>query len=339
MTDSLPGFNQTRLLKLMRAAMDRCRLDLSGTVVLTEAATGAYVATPILAALAGARRVSALARPSRHGSVEEIAVRTMGLARLAGVHERIRIVTEKDAADVAQADVVTNSGHVRPIDAEMVGWMKRSAVIPLMYEAWEFRAQDVDLEACSRHGIRVAGTNERHPAVDVFSYLGIMANKLLLDAGIAVYGCKVMLCCDNPFASYIHQGLIQAGASVEGADELAKAAPADDCDVLLVAMQPRVDPYHRSQRGGADPRAVARGGGGPVLGGYRPPCSDRSRSSVLATRDAGARPHGNPACRGRSGAHGAAAGWRTQGRRDSPPCEGSASTGRSVLFERAGRFE
>ena len=112
MNDSLPGFNETRLLKLMRAAMDRCRLDLSGTVVLTEAATGAYVATPILAALAGARRVSALARPSRHGSVEEIAVRTMGLARLAGVHERIRIVTEKDAADVAQADVVINSGHV-----------------------------------------------------------------------------------------------------------------------------------------------------------------------------------------------------------------------------------
>jgi hypothetical protein len=242
MTDSLPGFNQTRLLKLMRVAMDRCRLDLSGTVVLTEAATGAYVVTPVLAALAGARRVSALARPSRHGSVEEIAVRTMGLARLAGVHERIRIVTEKDAADVAQADVVTNSGHVRPIDAEMVGWMKRSAVIPLMYEAWEFRAQDVDLEACSRHGIRVAGTNERHPAVDVFSYLGIMANKLLLDAGIAVYGCKVMLCCDNPFASYIHQGLIQAGATVEGVDELAKAAPADDCDVLLVALQPRVHP-------------------------------------------------------------------------------------------------
>ena len=48
---------------------------------------------------------------------------------------------------------------------------------PLMYEAWEFRAQDVHLEAWSCDGIRVAGTNERHPAVDVFSYLGIMANK------------------------------------------------------------------------------------------------------------------------------------------------------------------
>lgn len=242
MTDALPGFSDKRLLKLMAAAIERCQLDLSGTVVLTEAATGAYVVTPVLAALAGAQRVLALARPTRHGTVQEIAGQTMGLARLAGVPERIRIVTEKTAAEIAQADIVTNSGHVRPIDAEMIGWMKTSAVIPLMYEAWEFRTGDVDLDACRRRGICVAGTNERHPAVDVFSFLGIMASKLLLDAGIAVYGCKVMLCCDNPFAPYIYQGLTGAGASVEAVDDPVEATPADDFDVLLVALRPRAQP-------------------------------------------------------------------------------------------------
>lgn len=241
MTDALPGFNQTRLLKLMRAAVRRCQLDLSGTVVLTEAATGAYVVTPILAALAGARQVLAVARPTRHGSVEEISALTMGLARAAGVHERIRIGTEKTPVEVGQADIVTNSGHVRPIDAEMVSWMKPSAVITLMYETWEFRADDVDLAACARRGISVAGTNERHPAIDVFSYLGIMANKLLLDAGIAIYGCTVMLCCDNPFEPYIRQGLTQAGAVVESTDRL-DAAPAADCDALLVALLPKGQP-------------------------------------------------------------------------------------------------
>jgi hypothetical protein len=239
MTDVLPGFNQTRLLTLMRAAVGRCHLDLSGAVVLTEAATGAYVVTPVLAALAGAQQVLALARPSRHGTVDDVTALTMGLARAAGVHERIRIVTEKSAPEVGQADVVTNSGHVRPIDAAMVSWMKPSAVIPLMYEAWEFRAEDVDLEACRRRGIRVAGTNERHPAVGVFPYLGIMATKLLLDAGIAVYKCKVLLCCDNPFEPYIRQGLLQAGAAVESTPELAKAASAADCDVVLVALLPQ----------------------------------------------------------------------------------------------------
>jgi hypothetical protein len=163
------------------------------------------------------------------------------------VDERIRIVTEKREADVAQADIVTNSGHVRPIDAEMVGWMKSSAVVSLMYEAWELRADDVDVEACRRRDIWVAGTNERHPAVDVFSYLGIMATKLLLDAGIAVYGCKILLCCDNPFEPYIRQGLQQAGASVQTSAGLAAAAPADDVDVVLVALRPRTRPVIGAQ--------------------------------------------------------------------------------------------
>jgi len=237
--DAPPGFNERRLLALMRAAVGRCQLNLSGAVVLTEAATGAYAVTPVLAALAGAAEVLAVARPTRHGTVQAITDQTMSLARAAGMQERIRVVAEKRAVDVGRADVVTNSGHVRPIDSRMVGWMKPSAVIPLMYEAWEFRDGDVDLEACRCRGIRVAGTNERHPAVAVFSYLGIMAAKLLLDAGIAVHGCKIVLWCDNDFEPYIRRGLRQVGAEVTSTDELAKAVAADDCDGVLVAVRPR----------------------------------------------------------------------------------------------------
>ncbi|HVN85467.1 MAG TPA: hypothetical protein VMW17_11535 [Candidatus Binatia bacterium] len=238
MAEALPGFNQTRLLTLMHAAVKRCDLDLSDAVVFTEAATGAYVVTPVLAALAGAN-VTAIARPTRHGTVEQVADTTNSLARAAGVSERIRITTERTQTDIGQADIVTNSGHVRPVDAEMVGWMKPSAVIPLMYEAWEFRDGDVDLEACKRRGIRVAGTNERHPSVDVFSYLGIMAVKLLLDAGIAVYGCKILVCCDNPFEPYLRRGLRQAGAEVECVGALVAASLSDEFDALLVALRPQ----------------------------------------------------------------------------------------------------
>jgi hypothetical protein len=57
----------------------------------------------------------------------------------------------------------------------MISWMKPTAVIPLMFEAWEFRPSDLELAAAQQRGILVAGTNERHPDVDVFSFLGIMA--------------------------------------------------------------------------------------------------------------------------------------------------------------------
>lgn len=238
MTDSRPGLNHHRLVNLMAAAVDRCQLNLSGSVVLTEAASGAYVVTPVLAALGGADAVFALTRSTRHGTFAEIRDATLALGRLAGVERRIQVITEKSPEVVGQADVVTNSGHLRPIDAETIGWMKSTAVIPLMFEAWEFRPGDLDLTAAQQRGIPVVGTNERHPAVDVFSFLGIMAVKLLLDAGVAVYGSRLLVLCDNPFAHFIERGLTAAGATVEVRASFIEAQAAAGFDALLVALTP-----------------------------------------------------------------------------------------------------
>jgi hypothetical protein len=225
----------------MREAVERCRLDLAGATVLTEAATGAYAVTPILAALAGAARVYALTRATPYGSVEDVTVRTRLLARLARVAGRIEVVTERSPALVAQADILTNSGHVRPIDAELIGWMKPTAVLPLMYEAWELREGEVDLRACRARGIQVAGTNERHPHLDVFGFLGLMGVKLLADAGVSAYGGRILLCCDNPFRPYLEQGLVAAGAEVRAVARLQRAEPGA-CDAVLIALRPQTRP-------------------------------------------------------------------------------------------------
>ena len=237
-----PGLHPYRLAALMHTAIERCQLNLSERVVLTEAATAAYVVTPVLAAMAGANHVYALARPSRYGTVEEVKAQTFELADLVSVRDRIEVITQKSQQVVSQADVVTNSGHVRPINASMIAWMKPTAVIPLMYEAWEFRADDVDLLSCHRKGIRVGGTNERHPAVDVFSFLGVMAIKLLVDAGIAVYASRILLLCDNSFGPFIERSLVSVGASVETFQDLAMAVPEKTYDAIVVAMQPQINP-------------------------------------------------------------------------------------------------
>ena len=54
-------------------------LDLRGKTVLTEAASGAYIVTPILAAIAGAK-VFAFSKTTRYGKVEEIFSNTSALA-------------------------------------------------------------------------------------------------------------------------------------------------------------------------------------------------------------------------------------------------------------------
>src|SRR5262249_12948072 len=156
--DTRPGLNPNRLERLMTEAVSQCRLDLAGYVVLTEAATGPYMVTPVLAALAGANRVFAMTRASRYGTVDEVARETFGLAGRLGVADRIRVITEKSPQIVGQADIITNSGHLRPLDADTVRCMKPSAVVPLMYEAWELRPGEVALAACRVRGIRVAGT-------------------------------------------------------------------------------------------------------------------------------------------------------------------------------------
>ncbi|HEV8527740.1 MAG TPA: hypothetical protein VGS60_09350 [Actinomycetes bacterium] len=243
--DRRPGFRPARLARLLREAVDALELDLQGRVVYTEAATGAYVVTPVLAALAGTQRVIAATRATPYGSVDEVIAQTRALAELLGVWGQITIATERRPADVAEADVVTNSGHVRPIDAEFVSWMKPGSVVPLMFEAWEIQCgrYDIDLDALREKGIAVAGTNERHPAVGVFEHLGPMAVVLLTECGVAVRGARVVVVCDNPFMPYLVHGLHRAGAEVSAGESLDSASDSRfRPDVVLVALRPRGNP-------------------------------------------------------------------------------------------------
>ena len=243
--DRRPGFRPARLARLLREAVDALDLDLQGRVIYTEAATGAYVVTPVLASLAGAQRVIAMTRSTAYGSVDEVIGQTRALAEILGVWDQITITTERTPADVAAADVVTNSGHVRPMDAEFVSWMKPASVVPLMFEAWEIQCGrfDIDLDALRRKGIAVAGTNERHPAVGVFEHLGPMAVVLLTECGVAVRGARVVVVCDNPFMPYIVHGLHRAGAEVSAGESLDTASDSRfRPDVVLVALRPRGHP-------------------------------------------------------------------------------------------------
>jgi hypothetical protein len=272
--DDRPGLNPKRLVGLMNSAVGRCQLDLSGRVVLTEAATGAYAVTPVLAAMAGAT-VYALAATTRYATRAELERSTMALADLAGVAQLITLTEKKDPDLLGMIDIVTNSGQVRPIDAAMVSRLKPTSVISLMYESWEYRAADVDLPACRARGIEVAGVNERHPAVDVFSYLGMMAVQQLHEAGIPVYGSRIALLCDNPFQPFIATCLRACGANVAEAASLTPAVLAPPCDAIVVALEPGSGPVLSL----ADINAIAGQAPGAVVLQY---WGDLDRPSLAA---------------------------------------------------------
>lgn len=236
--DERPGLSLSRLCRLVAEAVERCALDLSGARVLTEAATGAYVVTPVIAALSGAH-VVAITADSRYGTAREVKDATMTLARRLGVGDRIMVTGQREVEQFAAADVITNSGHVRPITGKLAAAIRPGAVVPLMFESWEAQVGrlDIDVDVLRERGVQIAGTNERHPHVDVFSYLGPMAVAELADAGVAAYRGRIAVLCDNAFREYLVDGLKIAGAEVDVAASLDGLS--GDCpDALLVAQQP-----------------------------------------------------------------------------------------------------
>jgi hypothetical protein len=185
--------NEGRIERILRKCIRDFDLDLGGLVVFTEAATGPYLYAPILTALAGAAKVYAIAATSRFGDREYVRQQTLEAASRLGVDSEVQVVFEKTKDHIQQSDIVTNTGFVRPISREMISWLKPTAVIPLMWETWEFRKADLDLGACRDHGILVMGTDEEKAPLAMYGYSGFMAMKLLFELGLEGYKTKVLL--------------------------------------------------------------------------------------------------------------------------------------------------
>lgn len=236
-----PGFAPARLCRLVREIVPTIGLDLAGLTVLTEAATGAYGVTPIIAAAAGARHVHAFVKPSRHGSIAEVRAWTETLARTAGVSGRISVIEHIPDELPGAVDIVTNSGHLRPIDADLIARLAPATVIALMFEAWELRAGDIDVEACRERSIRIVGVNERHRTIDVFSYLGPLCVRLLQNAGLPVYGTRIALLCDNDFGPDLMAGLVGQGAKARVFSDIEHFC-GGPWDCVVVALHPKAAP-------------------------------------------------------------------------------------------------
>jgi hypothetical protein len=206
--------NLARSLNLIAAARKTFELDLSGLTVFTEAASGYFALTPLVAALAGAHEVIAIGRDSRYGKFVEIENFISNLSKEAGCLEKIRFVNQKRSDDVSRADILTNLGFVRPIDDNMVSWMKATAAVPLMWEPWEFRPEDVDLRACEERQVAILGTNENARTLRTFEFVGLLGVKLLLEEDIEVVKSNIVVLGSGHFGFNTMKKLAGLGANV-----------------------------------------------------------------------------------------------------------------------------
>jgi hypothetical protein len=203
-----------RAVRLITDAIDRLDLSLEGLRVLTEVGTNNYLYTPIIAALAGAEQVYAWTADTSYGKGSDTIRLCQALASKLNVLNRIEFINNERIADhIRMSNIITNSGFLRPIDSDFLKYVDpTNCVLPLMYEAWEWREADVDLDACRRAGIRVAGTWENHPALRIFDATGPLAVKLAMGAGFEVYRNNIAVWSSDDFGAVAANTYRQMGA-------------------------------------------------------------------------------------------------------------------------------
>lgn len=197
----------------MREAIQRLKLDLHGLRVLTEAATGSYIVTPIICALAGAEEVIAVTADSRYGKGEDVRGATLAFAEQCGARF-IRVTFRKETADISRADIMTNLGFVRPIDEALIRALHPKAVVVHMCEPWEIRPGDVDFRAIRRHGIPMMAVNEDAPGVEVFDSVGTLAAQMLLSLEVELRHSRLVVAGSDKFAGRTSVWLGRTGALV-----------------------------------------------------------------------------------------------------------------------------
>lgn len=205
--------NAERARRLMKESVKRYGLDLSGLTVLTEAATGHFSTTASLAALGGAQRVLLLAADSRFGSAKEALDQTFSLAESVKMREKLDVLESRMDSRLNEVQVITNLGFVRPIDQSLLSKMQEPSVA-LMWEPWEFRPADLDLNQCRTLHVPVLGTNEGHPDLQLFDYLGFVVMKHLFELEVEVFRSKLVVAGEGPFVERTQAVLESHGTQV-----------------------------------------------------------------------------------------------------------------------------
>jgi hypothetical protein len=191
-----------RLKKYIEESFKKFQIDLAGKTVLTEAATGNYICTPILAALAGAH-VYAIAKDSEYGTIQQIENEIFHVAKQLSVDSDITIIRSLNEIKLEEIDVLTNTGFVRPIDRSLIDKLKPDCVLPLMWEPWEFRPYDLDLDYAISKGIKVYGTNESDTRLQTMHYIGLTVLYFLLKEKRSPQSSKVLIIGSGKFINAI----------------------------------------------------------------------------------------------------------------------------------------
>ncbi len=230
---------------LINVIVSQLNLDLTGLTILTDVGSNYYSFLPIIALKANAKKIFVWCSDCQYGEAKHI------ISEFKNVLSDLRLdssrfeftLNSKPGNQINAANIVTNSFHIRPIDSLFISQMDKDAVISLMYEKWELRKEDVDVDFCGQNNIRVAGTYESHESLLIFNSAGNLAQKMIYEAGFEIWQNKIFVWSNDHFGEVITDSLKNAGASevICSTDIDSLKSKLKNLDVLFLAD------YHESR--------------------------------------------------------------------------------------------
>ncbi len=207
-------YEVNRAIKIIKQYNETLKFNLSGYTILTEVGSNHYLYSPIIPLLCGADHVFAYVKDTKYGKGSVIKEQCIEIANFIGLSNKLTIGENNfDYEWISKSDIVTNSGMLRPLDKKKLSYFKKKSVIPLMFEAWEFRESDIDLNECKKLGIKIAGTWENHPKIRVFDSVKMLCLKMAFEAGYEIQGNTIFVWSDDHFGELIVDSFNTNGAN------------------------------------------------------------------------------------------------------------------------------
>jgi len=203
-----------KTIKYIKKIINILQLDLTGKVVLTEVGSENYLLIPIIAALADAKKVYAWTKDSKFGLGFYNKINCLEIANSCNVRDKIEIsLNQEPDSNIQEADIITNSNFLRPLDESFLKKTKSGVVIPLMFESWELRDSDIDVGYCKNNNIKVAGTWENYPDIKVFNSVGNLCVKLAMESGFEIYQNNIIVWSSDEFGDQAVSAFKALGAN------------------------------------------------------------------------------------------------------------------------------
>lgn len=230
--------NYNLIINEIKNAIHDLELNLSELTVLTEAANGCFIVSPIIACLANAKKVIAIGKDSKYGTFDDAKQQILKFAEISNIDiSYLDIINKKDFNNYQQIDIVANLGHVRPLNHELLSKLKKTAVISFMSESWEFRKDDLDLDFCRKQKIKVSGLNENFKYVNCFVETGLLALKMLIETRASLPNANIIVISRDNFGKQISRTLLNLCKKVELISDFTLLSPKifNDTDIVIVA--------------------------------------------------------------------------------------------------------